>query len=98
MIIVFDGNESSERARQVRLWWLQNGMLGVSTAGPIRVDTEQRTISYRQLADEPEPGDEDFPELPRDSWNRPRTVEQTAPLRIDPPLWAHASPADRQVA
>jgi hypothetical protein len=98
MIIIFDGDESTEHARQVRLWWHQNGMMGVSTDGPILVDTDRRTISYRRLAGEPQPGDEDFPELPRDAWNRPRTVEQTAPLRVDPPLWALASPQDRQVA
>ena len=98
MIIIFDGDESTDHARQVRLWWLQNGLMGVSTAGPIRIDTERRTISYRRVADDPQPGDDDFPELPRDAWNRPRTVEQTAPLRIDPPLWALASPPDSRVA
>ena len=98
MIIIFDGDESPDRARQVRQWWLRNGLLGITPDGPIRIDTEARTIAYRQAVDEPQPGEPDYPELRRDVLNRPLTVELTAPLLVDPPSWARSSSPESRVA
>jgi hypothetical protein len=70
---------------QIRRWWFRNGILPEDSLGPIRVDTTRRTITYRRLVDDPEPGDLEFPELPRDATNRPLTEERELPLLVDPP-------------
>lgn len=89
MRITFGTDHSPELHREFQGWWRGNGLLDSEPAGPIRVDTIRRTITFIQLIDEPLPGDPDFPELRRDIENKPLTEERTVELLVDPPtlLW-----------
>ncbi|HET9650269.1 MAG TPA: hypothetical protein VFP34_18840 [Microlunatus sp.] len=95
MNVFLDFGSSLEHNLLLRQWWLRNGLLPAELSGPVRVDLDARTITYRRLADDPQPGEPHFPELPRDTDNQPLTTECVVPLRVDPPsslLPSHREP------